>query len=194
MRLDEWFICGTPTSNWKLFGDIGVRTKQVVGIIDKKAEYIDINSRSRENVLDLYEKFSIEKRISNLRLFESDKITAAVHWVPILFPIDTLKQYLETRHGSVLRLVSKVDKMGFEMEFHHFKMRKDDLSENPIGRIGGQEFLIRYKGQIETCQFLFIYMKPRNLEESSQLHFKLHRKKKKTSKTQDILITVSLNN
>ena len=33
-------------------------------------------------------------------------------------------------------------------------MRKDDLNKNPIGSyiyISGQEFLIRYKGQIETC-------------------------------------------
>ena len=142
------------TDIWKLFEGIGFTTKQVVGIVDKKANYIDITCRSRQNVLDLYEKLSIEKRISNLRLFESDKVTVAVHWVPIPFPIDTLKQYLETRHGSVLRHVSKVDKMGLEMGIHHFEMRKDDLNENPIESyiyISGQEFLIRYKGQIETC-------------------------------------------
>ena len=48
------------------------------------------------------------------------------------FQIDTLKQYLETRHGSVLRHESKVDKMGFEIGVHQFEMRKDDLNENPI--------------------------------------------------------------
>ena len=64
------------------------------------------------------------------RLFESDKVTVTVHWVPIPFPIDTLKQYLETRHGNVLRHVSKVDKMGFEMGVHHFQIRKDYLNEN----------------------------------------------------------------
>ena len=97
----------------------------------------------------------MKKSISNLRLFESDKVTVAVHWVSIPFPIDTLKQYLETRHGSVFGHVSEVDKMVFEMGVHHFEMRKDDLNENPIGRyiyISGQEFLIRYKGQIETCR------------------------------------------
>ena len=49
--------------------------------------------------------------------------------MPIPFPIDTLKQYLETKHGSVLRHGNKVDKMGFEMEAHHFGMRKDNLNE-----------------------------------------------------------------
>ena len=60
-----------------------LNTKQVVGIVDKKANYIDITCRSRQKVLDLLEKLSIEKRISNLRLFKSDKITIAVHWVPV---------------------------------------------------------------------------------------------------------------
>ena len=31
--------------------------------------------------------------------------------------------------------------------------------------------------------FLFIYMKPQNLEKSSQIHFKLHREKKDTKNT-----------
>ena len=109
------------------------------------ANYIDITCRSQQNVLDLYEKLSIEKRISNLRLFEFDKVTVAVHWVPIPFKIDTLKQYLETRHGSALRLVSKVDKMVFEIRVLNFEMRKDDLNENSIGSylyVSGQEFLI----------------------------------------------------
>ena len=142
------------TDSWKLFEGIVFTTKQVVGIFDKKADYIDITCRSQQNVLDLYEKLSIEKRISNIRLFESDKITVAAHWVPTPFPIDTLKQYLETRHGSVLQHVSKVDKMGLEMGVHHFEMRKDDLNENFLGSyiyISGQKFLIRYKSQIETC-------------------------------------------
>ena len=40
------------------------------------------------------------------------------------------------------------------MGVHHFEMRKNDLNKNPIGSyiyINGQEFLIRYKGQVETC-------------------------------------------
>ena len=114
------------------------------------ANYIDIACSSRQNVLDFYEKLSIEKWISNLRLLESDKITVTVYWVTISFAIDTPKQYLETRSGSVLRNVTKVDKMGA----HHFGMRKDDLKENRIGSyiyINGQQFLIRYKGQIESC-------------------------------------------
>ena len=118
------------TDIWKRFEGIGFTTKQVVGTVDKKANCIDITCRSRQNVSDLYEKLSIEKRISNLRLFESDKITVGVHWVPIPFPIDTLKQYLETRHGSLLRHVSKVYKMGFEMGVYHFEMRKDDLNQH----------------------------------------------------------------
>ena len=70
------------TDFWKLFEGIGFTTKQVVGIVDKKANYIDITCGSRQNVLDLYEKLSIEKTISNSRFFEFDKVTVAVHWVP----------------------------------------------------------------------------------------------------------------
>ena len=68
------------------------------------------------------------------------------------------KQYLKTRHGSVLRHVSKVNKMGFEMGVHHFEIRKFDLTKNPIGSyisIDDQEFLIRYNGQIETCHICY---------------------------------------
>ena len=42
------------------------------------------------------------------------------------------------------------------MGVHHFETPKDDLNENPIGSyiyINGQEFLVRYKGQIETVMF-----------------------------------------
>ena len=52
------------TDIWKLFEGIGFTTTQVVGIVDKKANYIDITCRSRQKVLDPHEKLSIEKRIS----------------------------------------------------------------------------------------------------------------------------------
>jgi len=37
---------------------------------------------------------------------------------------------------------------------HLFEMRKDDIKENPIGRyiqVVGQNFLVKYNGQVETC-------------------------------------------
>ena len=40
------------------------------------------------------------------------------------------------------------------MGVHHFEMRKNNLKKNPIGSyiyICRQEFLIKYKGQLETC-------------------------------------------
>ena len=40
------------------------------------------------------------------------------------------------------------------MGIRHFEMQIDDLNKNSIGSciyVSGQEFLIRYKGQIETC-------------------------------------------
>jgi len=43
-----------------------------------------------------------------------------------------LKTYLETRHGSVLKHTTKVDKMGFEMRVHLFQMRKDELNDNRL--------------------------------------------------------------
>ena len=52
------------TDIWKLFEGIGFTTTQVVEIVDKKANYIDITCRSRQKVLDPHEKLSIEKRIS----------------------------------------------------------------------------------------------------------------------------------
>ena len=57
------------TDIWKLFEGIAFTTKQVVGIVDKKANYIDITCRSQQNVLDLYEKLSIEKRILKFKAF-----------------------------------------------------------------------------------------------------------------------------
>jgi len=37
---------------------------------------------------------------------------------------------------------------------HLFQMHKDELNDNPIGNfisVSGQEFLVKYAGQIETC-------------------------------------------
>ena len=51
------------TNIWKLFKGINFSTKQVVGVVDKKkANYVDITCHSRQNVLDLYEKLSIEEK------------------------------------------------------------------------------------------------------------------------------------
>ena len=139
---------------WKIIESIGFSTKQIVGIVDKKANYVDITCQSRQNVLSLYEKLLNVDKISNLRLFESDKITVAIHWVPVPFPIDRLKNYLETKHGSVSKYFAKLDKMGFATGVHYFEMRQDEINDNPIGSyiyIGGEEFLVKYKGQIETC-------------------------------------------
>ena len=139
---------------WKIIESIGFSTKQIVGIVDKKANYVDITCQSRQNVLSLYEKLLNVDKISNLRLFESDKITVAIHWVLVPFPIDRLKNYLETKHGSVSKYFAKLDKMGFATGVHYFEMRQDELNDNPIGSyiyIGGEEFLVKYKGQIETC-------------------------------------------
>ena len=43
------------TDIWKLFEGIGFTTKQIIGIVDRKADYIDITKRSRQNIIDLYE-------------------------------------------------------------------------------------------------------------------------------------------
>ena len=138
---------------WKIIESIGFSTKQIVGIVDEKANYVDITCQSRQNVLSLYEKLLNVDNISNLQLFESDKITVAIHWVPVPFSIDRLKNYLETKHGSVSKHFAKLDKMGFATGVHYFEMRQDELNDNPIGcyiYIGGEEFLVKYKGQIET--------------------------------------------
>jgi len=71
-----------------------------------------------------------------------------------------LKTYLETRHGSVLKHTTKVDKMGFEMGVHLFQMRKDELNDNPNDSfisVSGHELLVKYAGQIETC---YVYHEP----------------------------------
>ena len=78
---------------WKIIESIGFSTKPIVGIVDKKANFVDITCQSRQNVLSMYEKLLNVDKISNLRLFESDKITVAIHWVPAPFPIDRLKNY-----------------------------------------------------------------------------------------------------
>ena len=96
---------------WKIIESIGFSTKQLFGIVDKKDNYVDITCQSRQNVLSLYEKLLNVDKISNLRLFEFDKITVAIHWVPVPFPIDRPKNYLETKHGSVSKHFAKLEKM-----------------------------------------------------------------------------------
>ena len=77
-----------------------------------------------------------------------------MHWVPVPFPIDALSSYLEKHHGAISRHVTKVDQKGFQMGIHMFEMRKDQITENPMGSyiyILGCEFLVKYAGQEATC-------------------------------------------
>ena len=50
--------------------------------------------------------------------------------------------------------MTKVDQKGFQMGIHMFEMRKDQITENPIGSytyVLGCEFLVKYAGQEVTC-------------------------------------------
>ena len=73
------------------------------------------------------------KDVSNLRLYESDTVYVAVDWVPVLLLIEALSSYLEKHHGTILRQVNKVNQKGSQMGIHLFEMRKDQVTENPIG-------------------------------------------------------------
>ena len=128
--MDSWVKELRENKIRKIIESIGFWTKQIV---DKKGSYVDVTCQSQQNVLSLYEELLNVGKISNLLLFESDKITVAIHWVPVPFPIVRLKNYLETKHGSVSKHYAKRDKMSFSTGVHHFEMRQDELNDNPIG-------------------------------------------------------------
>ena len=84
----------TRAQIWKMLEDLGFNSSQVIGLVEKKASYMDLTCKNRETVLRVYKKFTEVRDISNLRLYESDKVYVAVHWVPLPFPIDALSSYL----------------------------------------------------------------------------------------------------
>ena len=144
----------TRAQIWKMLEDLGFNSSQVIGLVEKKANYMDLTCKNRETVVRVYKKLTEVRDISNLRLYESDKVYVAVHWVPVPFPVDALSSYLEKHHGAISRHVNKVDQKGFQMGIHMFEMRKDQITENPIGSyiyVLGCEFLVKYAGQEATC-------------------------------------------
>ena len=64
---------------WKIIKNIWFSTKQIIGTVDKKVDYIDNKMSIGQNFIQLYEKQLNVNKISNLRLFESDKIMVAIH-------------------------------------------------------------------------------------------------------------------
>ena len=145
----------TRAQIWKIVEDLGFNSSQVVGLVKKKkANYMDITCKNREIVLKLHKNLMECRNISNLRLYEYDKVFVALHWVPVPFPIDALSAYLEQYHGNIVRHVNKIDQKGFQMGLHLFKMRKDQLTSNPTGsyiHVLGCEFSVKYAKQRETC-------------------------------------------
>ena len=57
----------TRAQIWKMLEDLDFNSSQVIGLVEKKANYMDLTCKNRETVLRVYKKLTEVRDISNLR-------------------------------------------------------------------------------------------------------------------------------
>ena len=77
-----------------LLKELHYDTRKLIGVAEMKSRSIDITCKSREHVLELYEKLRMVESVYNVRLYESDYINIVLGWVPILYQMIELNRAL----------------------------------------------------------------------------------------------------
>ena len=97
-----------------------------------KSRSIDITCRTRQDVLELYEKLREVDNVYYVRLYESDHVNVLLGWVPIPLPNEQIKQSIEAAFGKVIQVIKKRHKDGLQSGIRILSMNKDELDVNPI--------------------------------------------------------------
>ena len=137
----------------ELMKKIKFGTRKLVGVAEMKSRSIDITCRTRQDVLELYEKLREVDNVYHVRLYESDHINVLLGWVSIPLPNERFKQSIEATYGKVAKLIEKRHKDGLRSGIRILSMNKDELDVNPIPSyifIDGFELFVTYSGQQVT--------------------------------------------
>ena len=71
-------------------------------------------------------------------------------------PNEAIKQELEAKFGSVLKITDKKHSDGLRSGMRIVTMKKCDLQRNPIPsyiQVSGCEIYVTYQGQVITCKY-----------------------------------------
>ena len=112
-----------------------------------KSRSIEITCRTRQDVLEIYEKLRKVDNVYHVRLYESDHINVFLGWVPIPLPIERIEQSIEATYEKVIKLIEKRHKDGLQSRIRILSMNKDELDVNPIPSyifIDGFELYVTY--------------------------------------------------
>ena len=140
----------------QMLSEISFKTENLIGFAEMRNRSIDITSKTRENVLELYAKLKDIEFIYNLALYEAVNINILLRWVPIPMPNEATKQESEANFDTALNITDKKDSDGLRLGVRFVTMKKSDLQSNSIPsyiHVGGCEIYVTYQGQVITCQY-----------------------------------------
>ena len=129
----------------ELLKEIKFEIRKLVGVAEMKSRSIDITCKTRQNIMELYEKLKQVEAVYNVRLHESDYINVLLGWDPIPMFNDTIRQSIESVFGKAVKITEKKKhKDGLLSGIRILSMRKDELDPNPLPsyiKIDGFELL-----------------------------------------------------
>ena len=121
-----------------------------------KSRSIDRTCKTRQDTLQLYEKFRQIGFAYNIRLYESDNINVLLVWVPIPLSNEKIKRTIEENFGKVIKVTEKKYKDGLLSGIRILSMNKNDLEANPLPNyihVDGFELHVTNPGQEPTCKY-----------------------------------------
>ena len=92
----------------ELLKDIIFPTSKIIGIADMKGRSVDVTCKTRENVLELFEKLKHMDTIYNFRLYEAQNINILIGWVPIPMANETIQNFIEQNYGKVIKIAEMI--------------------------------------------------------------------------------------
>ena len=141
----------------ELLKEINFEPQKLVGVAEIIAENRhNLQNKTRQDTLQLYEKLRQIDFVYNIRVYEFDSINVLLAWVPISLSNEKIKRAIEENFGKVIKITEKKHKDGLLSGIRILSMNKNDLEANPFPsyiHVDGFELYVTYPGQELTCKY-----------------------------------------
>ena len=93
---------------------------------------LDITCKTRQDILQLYEKLRQIDFVYNIRFHESDNIFVLLDLVPIPLSNDKIIKTIGERFGKLIKITYENLKNGLQYGIRILSINKNDLKSNPF--------------------------------------------------------------
>nr|CAB3267888.1 ZF(CCHC)-19 zinc finger protein [Phallusia mammillata] len=139
---------------YKMLEKIQFPVRDLEGIVERRGGLTDFTCRTREGANKLVEKMKRLSAVEFVRLYDQEWTKVIIREIPPRHPVEEIRQYLASRHGTVRKAEKLKDRWGLQDGQRSFDIKTTELKQRPIGpkiRIGGLAFQVEYDNQPPQC-------------------------------------------